>query len=264
MASEMEEIDIREQRYQQIREEAEAAAGPTSSLRMRARGYLDVYQYSNGTCHFALIAAHGALWASWYLIFARIIAFFLAFVDLTGPYRPLKRYRELAAYVTALKEINRLVMVESHVLVHGVKELGVDFITAKNIPEDLAYGYAQAMSKPERDDAVLRDLFHRHFLWEQERVVSTRLDDAFAALTWPLMKNLCERPWVWFSYFRAGKSLNFKRFTDQEERVEKGLIAYDRAVAFGLDRVTAITDIRLKILPGIPIVIYWLTGRLPR
>ena len=65
------------------------------------------------------------------------------------------------------------------------------------------------------------------------------------------MRNLCQKPWVWFSYFRAGKSLNFKSFTGQNERVEKGLIVHDRAVAYGLDKISKITDIRLRILPGL-------------
>jgi len=82
-------------------------------------------------------------------------------------------------------------------------------------------------------------------------VVSNKLDDAFAEFTWLFMSNLCQKPWVWFSYFRAGKSMNFKKFTDQQERVEKGLIAYDRAVSYGVDKIVKISDIRLKILPGL-------------
>jgi len=98
---------------------------------------------------------------------------------------------------------------------------------------------------------VLRDIYHQHFLWEQERVVSTKLDEAFEVFTWPFMRNLCQRPWVWFSYFDTGKSMNFKCFTDQEERVEKGLIAYDRAIEFGVERLSGVTGARLKIFPGL-------------
>ncbi len=114
----------------------------------------------------------------------------------------------------------------------------------------MALDYAAAMAAETLNEKSARDLYHRHFQWEQERVVSTKLDDGFAVFTWPLMRNMCQRPWVWLSYFRAGQSLNFKNFTDQAERVEKGLIAYDRAISFGVGKLAKVTALRLRILPG--------------
>lgn len=242
--------DVAELRYLAIRADAERAAGPLSSLRLRAKGYLDVYEASGGACRFALIAASGALWASWYLVCAKLAAMVFALADVTCRLSPAAKYRQFADYVATLKDINRLVMLETYILVRTVKELGVAFACTKGIPEDIASDYAAAMRGPDRDPALLRDLYYRHFLWEQERVVSDRLDTAFAAFNWPLMKGLCERPWVWFSYFRVGRSMNFKSFTDQAERVDKGLIAYDRAEEFGVERVREITSIRLRLFPG--------------
>lgn len=239
-----------EARYLAIRAEAERAAGPLSSLRMRARGYLDLYHQSNGTCIFALVAANGALWASWYLVCAKLAAMVFACTDPTVRMSPNRRYRQFAAYVMVLKDINKLVMVETYVLVHTIQELGVDTAIAKGVPEDVARDYDAAMKSPNPDAALLRDLYHRHFLWEQERVVTDKLNEGFAAFTWPFMRELCQRPWVWFGYFRPGKSMNFKSFTDQAERVEKGLIAYDRAVAQGLDRIARLSAARIKIYPG--------------
>jgi hypothetical protein len=234
-----------DQRYLAIRAEAIAAAGPLPSLRMRAQGYLRLYHASNGACRFALVAAHGALWASWYLVCAKLAACLLALIDPTCRLSPARRYRAFAAYV-----INASVMIETYVLVHTVTEFGPDFAAAKGIPADLARDYATAMRGPLPDNATLRDLYHRHFLWEQQRVVSTKLHDAFAVFDWPLMSGLCQRPWVWFSYFRAGQSLNFRSFTDEAERVEKGLIAYDRAAAFGVEKLARLTRVRLRIFPG--------------
>lgn len=242
--------DQSEARYLAIREEAEHAAGPLVSLRIRARGYLDLYYHSNGVCRFALVAAHGALWASWYLICAKLAAMVFACLDLKHWMSPAQKYRHFAAYVLLLKDINRLVMIETYVLVHTIQELGVEMAISHGVPEDVARDYEHAMSAETHDPALLRDLYHRHFLWEQECVVSTKLDEGFAAFDWPFMRNLCQRPWVWFSYFRPGKSMNFKSFTDQAERVEKGLIAYDRAADTGMDRLAKVSATRLKIYPG--------------
>ncbi len=247
--------------YLRIRAAAEVAAGPPNSLRMRARGYLDLYHDSHGICRFALVAAHGALWASWYLICAKLAAMVFAVVDPTTKLPRRRRYDQFFAYVSLLKEINHLVMVETYVLVHTIQKLGVDVAIATGVPADIANDYDTAMRARRIDPAVARDLYHRHFLWEQERVVSTKLDDGFAVFTWPLMRNLCQRPWVWFGYFGAGKSLNFRNFTDQAERVEKGLIAYDRAMSYGLERLARTTHVRLRILPGIA---HWRDKGLPR
>jgi len=236
-------------RYEEIRSEAEAAAGPEAGLRVRAAGYLALYHASGGVCRFALVAAHGALWASWYLVCAKLAAMVFAGLDPTARLWPWTRYRQFAAYVAALKNINKLVMVETYVLVHVIREFGAEVATGRGIPEDLATDYFRAMSGDRSVD--LRDLYRRHFLWEQERVVSGKLDDAFAVFTWRFMRNLCERPWVWFSYFRPGKSMNFRKFTDQAERVDKGVIAHDRAVAFGLDRLADFTAARLRLYPGL-------------
>lgn len=240
--------------YLKIRADAEKASGPMSSLRMRARGYLNLYHASHGVCRFALVAAHGALWASWYLICAKLAAIVFAAIDHTTKLQRRTRYDQFAAYVLLLKEINHLVMVETYVLVHTVQQLGVDAAIEIGIPADIARDYDAAMRAKQIDPVLARDLYHRHFLWEQERVVSTKLDDGFAVFTWPLMRNLCQRPWVWFAYFGTGKSLNFKNFTDQAERVEKGLVSYDRALDYGLDRLARTTHIRLCILPG---VVHW-------
>ena len=216
----------------ELRQEAENVAGPAASLRIRSAAYLQLYSDSNGACVFALIAAQGAIWASWYLGCAKLAAMIFAAVDLSSVYRPIRRFKYFAAYVMSLKEINRSVMIETYILVHGIRRFGCEAMRDSDIPFDLVEDYARAMNGS-CDLAFLRDMYHRHFLWEQERVVSDTLNRAFEAFDWPFMASLCQRPWVWFSYFRIGRSMNFRQFTDQHERVEKGLIAFDRAVEKG-------------------------------
>lgn len=232
-------------------ERAEAAAGPPESLRLRARSYLDLYRASNGVCVFALIAAHGAIWASWYLVCAKLAAMVFALFDPIGVYRPVQRYRYFAAYVGALKEINRTVMIATYLIVHGIRDFGPERMVAEGIPAELVNDYARFMSARGATTADLRDLYHRHFLWEQDRVVSDSLESAFAQFDWPFMAALCQRPWVWFSYFRIGRSMNFRRFTDKDERVEKGLLAFDRAGAHGFGRLAKWTERQIVIFNAV-------------
>jgi hypothetical protein len=218
-----------------IRVRAEAAAGPLVSMRLRSVGYLELYDTSKGGCTFALVAAHGALWASWYLICARFAAMFFAIFDISGRLSTRDKYRQFDAYVLVLKTINQLVMVESYVLIHCIKELGREAAMQVGYPSELVDGYGDIMDGQYVEVEQLRHLYHVHFEWEQERVVSNALDEGFAVFTWVFMRNLCQRPWVWFSYFKVGKSMNFKSFTDRDERIEKGLIAFDRASELGFD-----------------------------
>jgi hypothetical protein len=69
------------------------------------------------------------------------------------------------------------------------------------------------------------------------------------------MRNLCQKPWVWFSYFKVGKSMNFKSFTDRDERIEKGLIAFDRAADLGFEQLAGRTARLIRRF-------YYLRGRL--
>ena len=104
-----------EARYAAIRAQAEDAAGPMASLRLRAGGYLALYHASHGVCRFALVAAHGALWASWYLVCAKLAAMVFAVTDPSVRLSPLRRYRAFANYVGVLKEINSLEIGRAHV-----------------------------------------------------------------------------------------------------------------------------------------------------
>lgn len=221
--------------------QAEAAAGRLESLRQRAASYLEIYRSSNGVCLFALIAAHGAIWASWYLVCAKLAAMVFAVADPSGAYRPVYRYKRFADYVLSLKQINQQVMIATYMIIHGIHRFGPERLVAEGIPADLVRDYASYM-KHGASVAELRDLYHRHFLWEQDRVVSTTLDDAFARFDWPFMASLCQRPWVWFSYFRVGRSMNFRCFTDHAERVEKGMVAFDRAALAGWPRIEHLTE----------------------
>lgn len=230
-----------------LRAAAEAAAGAADAPVYRAQSYFRLWRASHGVCTFALIAAHGALWGNWYLRAARIMAMGLAVLDLRSPLTYAEKMRQFDAFVACLWEINRQVMVATHMLVHSVSELTAEEASASGLPEDLHADMGAAIRRAAAgetiSDTAKRDLYYRHFRWEQKRVVGGLLTECFEQMDWQLMRGLCLRPWVWFAYFRPGKSLNFKNFMDEDERVDKGLAAFDRAERLGWNRV----DRRLRL-----------------
>ena len=110
----------------QIEAESEIAAGETQALTTRARGYLALYHESRGICRFALVAAHGALWASWYLVCAQMAAGVFACLDPTCRLSIRKRFRQFDAYISVLKEINQSVKLQTYMLIHTIRRLGPD------------------------------------------------------------------------------------------------------------------------------------------
>ena len=81
--------------YREIHAEAVHLAGGVRDLPRRAVVYHHLYRASGGNFAFALIAAHGALWAYWCLAAARVAAWILSAFDLTSPFTPAQRDRGL-------------------------------------------------------------------------------------------------------------------------------------------------------------------------
>ena len=91
-----------------------------------------------------------------------------------------------------------------------------------------------------------RRVFEQSFLCEQEITVAPGVAETVKAFDCPFMLFLCLRPFVRFAYFPRWQYLFFRNFADKEERIEKGLRAYDCAERAGWDRVRdSMRDYRL-------------------
>ncbi len=221
-----------------IRSDADVLAAGVDDLGQRSLVYHHVYRDSGGTFHFPLVASHGALWARWYLTAAWLAANVFAVIDVTCPLKRSQRMATYSTYVRAIKEINRQVMIEAFTCLYLYHCFGEQACVELKFSDKLAaqfrqrYGPTASFTPSPEDD---RDFYETFFRWEQDKVVGPAVDVALAQFNWPLMKNLSRRPWVWFSYFRVGRALVFKDFSDREERVAKGLSAFDWAAAKGWD-----------------------------
>lgn len=212
-------------RHDMLLTQATERAGPAANLCKRAVQYHHIYRESGGIFCFALIAAHGAVWAQWYLKVARIGAMVLAAYDRRGPGTMRTRMAHFTAYT----------------VLHFAKEGLDDDVLVDDLPDDIVIETRRLLRKQMAGGiattAEKRALYEAFFRWEQDNAVEHGVDAAIAAFDWPLMRGLCLRPWVWFSYFRLGGSLNFKDFSDADERIEKGLLAFDGAALRGWDKV---------------------------
>jgi hypothetical protein len=73
-------------------------------------------------------------------------------------------------------------------------------------------------------------------LWEQANIVGPSIDLAFAAFDWKLIKNMALKPRICFSYFNR-QPLIFENFSDTNERIRMGMLAFDRACTIGWNNV---------------------------
>ena len=230
-----------QERHDQIHAQATLLAGPPANLCKRAVQYHHIYRVSDGIFCFALIAAHGAVWAQWYLKVARVGAVLLALLDRHAAGNFRTRMAHFHAYTDALKDINRRVMIKAYTILHFAKDGMVDDAMVDDLPGEIVIELGRLLTKQGSGQAVTaaekRALYEAFFRWEQDNAVGPSVEAAMAVFDWPIMRNLCLRPWIWFSYFRTGRSLNFKDFTSAEERVEKGLAAFDIATLRGWNKV---------------------------
>lgn len=233
-------------RYDAIRARVTAAAGQPENLAGRAAAYLAAYRATGGTFSFALIAGHGAAWARWYLLTGRLAAMKLASLDITYRRPCADKRAQFERYLHALRVINRDVMIEACTICHYAVEVGPDQPGAPDLPRDIVAAIAGCAARARAGEAVplpeRRALYEAFFRWEQTNVVGPRLEAEFDRMDWPLMRALSLRPWVWFNYFPLGRSMNFRHFLDMEERVEKGIRAFEIAEAAGWPHVEARLD----------------------
>lgn len=239
-------IDTADPDLQKLRVQATALAGATGDLVQRASVYHHLYADSGGNHSFPLLAAHGALWASGYfragMRFGSLISRGRA---LLGDDADLLMSK-LRCFAEDFRDINRRVCVETVFIYRLTADPALAAIAESVVPPALlaemdrchhARRAGRSLTVSER-----RDLFTAFFLWEQANIVGPAIKQAFAAFDWPLIKSMARRPKIRFSYF-GRTPLSFRDFINSDERIEKGIAAFDRACWRGWGEVErALTD----------------------
>lgn len=238
--------------YEAFHGEAIQLAGTTRQLSQRASTYHHVYEDSGRNHIFPLIAAHGALWARGYFAFGMKLGELLSCQYCLTSSRRRQKLDALEAFAEAFREVNRLVCVQTYTTYHFTKVHGdhpdANCLVAPHLLAALRHVHAANRRGEQLTDQAKRDIFKTHFLDEQEQVVGPRIEKAVEQFDWPLMKSLALMPAVRFAYFPIGCWLQFWKFDRKEERIARGLKAFDIAANMGWKHTEAALD-RYAILP---------------
>lgn len=239
--------------YASWRAEGERLAGRLTDLPLRATVYHHVYQDSGGNHVFPLIAAHGALWAGGYFSRALRLGTWLSYQYALSPVKRQQQLVALKEFADVFRDVNRRVCIEVYTNYQFTKAYGDDAgaseLVSAELLEALRLVHAARRTGRSLTDAQREAVFTAHFLHEQASVVGPALTDAVRRFEWPLVKYLALRPRVCFAYFPPGRALWFRDFSCREERVKRGLEAFQLAADAGWDRAAESLKV-YNILPA--------------
>lgn len=239
----METVEQLQREYDDLHAQATRLAGGLTDLVQRATVYHHIFEASGRNHIFPLIAAHGALWARGYFAFGMRLGAVLAW---QFPLSAAKRQRhldQLAEFANAFRNVNRLVCIDTYTNFHFTERWGHHPEATRFVAPELLAAlnemHAARREGRELSDERKRFLFEVHFFNEQRHVVGPRIGDALTAFEWPLVKAAALKPLIRFAYFPARTYFWFQHFDRREERITRGLQAFDIAVSAGWDHVEA-------------------------
>ena len=228
--------------YAKLVDEGTRLAGGLTDLAQRAAVYHHLFEHSGRNHVFPAIAAHGALWAGGWFRLGLNIGSVLSWQFAFSPGGRSAQQEQLARFANSFREINRRVCVDTYASYHFTTRFGKDPLAAQIIRPELLTQlnrlHAARGEDRELQTQEKRDLFAAHFLDEQERVVGPAVEQAVADFDWPLMKAIALRPLLRFSFFPRGKWFVFRSFDNRQERIDKGLLAFDYAAEAGGQALT--------------------------
>ncbi|HET7322058.1 MAG TPA: hypothetical protein VFI96_06160 [Longimicrobiaceae bacterium] len=227
--------------YAAIRERAVRLAGEPGDIAQRAVLHYSIYLDSGGGHAFPLVALHGALWA-------------YRFFETTGRLGQILRARYfydrgererrmamLDGFAEGFKAVNREVFVDTYANYHFTKahgrEPGAEGIIHPELLDILNALHADRAAGRKLSAEQRRQLYQQALLREQETTVGPRVREEVERFDCPILRTLCLKPLVRFSYFPRAKYMVFRDFSDVQERIAFATLSYDLAEQAGWRRV---------------------------
>lgn len=240
--------------YEMLRSEGYALAGGVGDLQQRIRLYHRIYLESGKRHVFALIAAHGSLWATGYFKLGNLGARIASLPSLCIRGRRKQKLDAVAVFADRFRSINRQVCAESYAIFHYTRQYGANDVILPVIGAAftalLVECHASCTAGTEYPRHKREQLFDAFLAWEQDHIVAPNVAEAFADFDWPLIAWLARRPVIQFAYFGKHRRLRFRDFSCQDERMSAGMQACRIAEDVGLDFVEAALVARCRVVEG--------------
>ncbi|MCY2966952.1 MAG: hypothetical protein NT069_25520 [Planctomycetota bacterium] len=244
-----------QQEFDALRAQSVEQAGELYDIPRRVKLLMETYDDSRGNHAFFQIAAHGALWATGYFEVGGSVGQFMARRYFYNATERTFRLGLLNQFAERFRAINRLVCIDTVTNYRFTKQFGrepgAERLVAPPLLEALNTVHAARERGLQLDEPAKRKVFEQSFLCEQEITVAPGVAEAVAGFDCKILRTICLRPLVRFSFFPRCNYMIFRDFSNKAERIEKGLRAYDRAAAAGWNRVReSMRDYRLPAAFG--------------
>ena len=228
-------------KYDELQREASVLAGGVHDIPRRAIVLNSLY-FDSGRNHvFSHIASHGALWAYRYFEVGGRLGRLVANRYFYSQTEKAYRLGILNDFAEGFRTVNRQVCIDTYANYHFTKRYGneadADQIVSPALLDALNRIHSASRAGRELPDAEKRLVFEQSFRCEQEETVAPGVKTAVEGFQCRIMKWLCMKPVVRFAYIPSWRFLWFHDFSNQSERIEKGLVVYDLAARAGWPNV---------------------------
>ncbi|MFK7817326.1 MAG: hypothetical protein AB8G99_01295 [Planctomycetaceae bacterium] len=227
--------------YDRLKAEGEVLAGDLLDIPRRVAILTHMYLDSGRNHAFSQVAAHGALWGLAYFEAGGSLGRLTAKRYFYSRKEKAYRLGILREFAEGFRRVNRQVCIDTYANYEFTKQFGETAGADEIIPTELLDALNRVHHARASGQELLaeekKEMFERSFRSEQEVTVAPGVEKAIAGFQCPIMRSLCMHPLVRFSYFPRLRYFFFKNFGSTEERIEKGLHAYDIAVRTGWDTV---------------------------
>lgn len=224
--------------YDDIKARARQIAGTPSDILPRVAAHRAIYLDSRGNHAFPLIALHGALWGYDFFEVTGKLGHLISYRYFLDPEERKTRHAMLDGFAEGFKAVNREVFVDTYTNYYFTKAHG----RAPGAEELVHVELLDALNevhgaKEPLDDGRKRHVFTKALQFEQEITVAPGIAREIAKFDCPILKALCLKPIVRFSYFPIWRRFYFSDFSDKSERIERAIRAFDIAADRGWDNV---------------------------
>jgi hypothetical protein len=238
--------------YAGLKAEGERLAGDLLDIRRRAAILHNLYLESGENHTFSLIAAHGALWAYRYFEVGGRLGRTIAYRYFYDQAERAFRLGLLNSFAEGFRRVNRQVCIDTYTNFHFTRQHGERPGAEELVHPELLDALNRVHAARRADRSLSEDekqqVFQMSFKWEQEITVAPGVAQAVAGFDCPILRGLCLKPVVRFAFFPAWRFMFFRDFSSKQERIAKGLVAYNVARRQGWPHVAA-SLAKYRLLP---------------